>query len=108
MRLPSSRPGQPAAAHCAVRPCGTGHGIEENDGAGADHEKWVVQINMLNEKIFIFLWWWFLVVLVVTALSIVHWLAFIIFPASQVRSLAPGTEGGRDLLGSRTPSCGKC
>ncbi|KAM7540159.1 hypothetical protein Aperf_G00000032242 [Anoplocephala perfoliata] len=47
----------------------------------------VMPINMLNEKIYIFLWFWFIAVATLQAASIVTWIFRICFPKRRVRSL---------------------
>ena len=43
----------------------------------------VLSINMINEKLFAFLWWWVLLVILVSFFSLVSWLDRVFFPFSR-------------------------
>lgn len=45
----------------------------------------VLPINFFNEKIYLFIWFWFALVSIVTAFSLIVWLARLIFRSDQVR-----------------------
>jgi len=48
----------------------------------------VLVLNMLNEKLYLFLWWWFLLVAVVSILNLLYWLAVSFNPMSRRRFVA--------------------
>jgi len=47
----------------------------------------VLVINLFNEKIFIFLWFWFVLIALVTSVSTVIWLLWIILPGRRASSI---------------------
>lgn len=48
----------------------------------------VLVLNMLNEKIYLFLWWWFLLVAILTILNLIYWLSVSFSPSSRRRFVA--------------------
>jgi hypothetical protein len=59
----------------------------------------VLILNMLNEKLYLFLWWWFLLVAVLTALNLVYWL-WISFSAASRRAFVARYLLVRNKIGS--------
>ncbi|PIO63767.1 hypothetical protein TELCIR_14627 [Teladorsagia circumcincta] len=43
----------------------------------------IPQINMFNEKIFVFLWWWFCILLFISILNLFRWLIRLSFDAQR-------------------------
>lgn len=43
----------------------------------------VLALNILNEKIYIFLWFWFIILAVITALSLIYSMALVLLPSTR-------------------------
>jgi len=43
----------------------------------------LIWINMLNEKLYLFLWWWFLLVAIFSIIDLFYWLAALFLPGSS-------------------------
>uniref|UniRef100_A0A0X3PRR2 Innexin n=1 Tax=Schistocephalus solidus TaxID=70667 RepID=A0A0X3PRR2_SCHSO len=55
-------------------------------------------VNMLNEKIYIFLWWWILAAIIITLISFVLWLIRLCSRSREANYIAKYIDLGDDLI----------
>lgn len=73
----------PRVTKCSFRQFGVGGSVQKHDALC------ILPINIMNEKLFIFLWFWFVLLAIVSGLNLIY-RSFFIFPWFRCRRLAIG------------------
>ena len=58
----------------------------------------VLALNILNEKIYIFLWFWFIFVAVMTGLSVLYTMAIVLLPSTREAIIKKRFKFGNDQV----------
>ncbi|XP_017786663.1 PREDICTED: innexin inx3 [Nicrophorus vespilloides] len=90
----------PRVTKCTFHKFGASGSIQKHDALC------VLALNILNEKIFVFLWFWFIILAVISGLALVYSLAVVMLPSTREtimkRRFRFGTPNGVDAIIRKT------